>query len=36
MTIDLQKALESAVMGPESPAQPEDTVQSGNVSSLML
>ncbi len=31
MTIDLQKALESAVMGPESPAQPEDTVQSGNV-----
>ena len=31
MTIDLQKALESAVMEPESPAQPEDTVQSGNV-----
>ena len=31
MTIDLQKALESAVMEPESPAQTEDTVQSGNV-----
>lgn len=31
MTIDLQKALESAVMEPESPAQTEDMVQSGNV-----
>lgn len=31
MTIDLQKALESAVMEPESPAQPENTVQPGNV-----
>ena len=31
MTIDLQKALESAVMEPESPAQTEDTVQSVNV-----
>lgn len=31
MTIDLQKALESAVMEPESPAQTEDTVQPGNV-----